>query len=271
VEGIPADEKIFVYELSLVAIGFYRTGEDSFYTELSRAVSEGLDRLLLCQNEDGGWEDARNRTLAASQLRTGQHSEVGATSFALRALAEAKNNGVARADFQQAIEKGINWLLEVQNKDGGWNYVDFVNDRAIRSISKTGDALQGLLIARDLNIAGGQLEVRMGKAIEWLQSQEKPILEHGRIGGWGWLNDDLGAFDLENTCSILETLVRMDVPFPLLTSSAQWLIKQQYKEGEERARDPKNIGKWDHELTARIARSLIEYYTKLKHISSQVR
>jgi hypothetical protein len=272
VEGIPANEKIFVYELSLVATGFYRTGKDSFGTELSRAVSDGLGRLLLCQNVDGGWEEARNRTLTASQLRTGQHSEVGATSFALRALAEVKNDGVERADFEGAIERGINWLLDVQNEDGSWNYADFVNGYRVKSISKTGDALQGLLVARDLNIAGGQVEARMGKAIEWLQSQEKPILEHGKIGGWGWLKDDLGSFDLENTCLILETLVRMpNASLPLLTPSAQWLIKQQYKEGEDRARDPKDIGKWEYELTARITLSLIEYYKKLRLVSSQVR
>lgn len=271
VEGIPADEKIFIYELSLVATGFYRTGEDGFGTELSRAVSEGLDRLLLCQNKDGGWEEARNLTFTASQSRTGQHSEVGATSFALRALAEAKDNGVERADFERAIERGANWLLDAQNGDGSWNYVDFANHTAIESISKTGDALQALLAAQASNIARDQLEARMGRAIEWLQSQEKPILEHGKIGGWGWLKDDLGSFDLENTCLILETLVRMpDASLPLLTRSAQWLIKQQYKEGEDRARDPKDIGKWGNELTARITMSLIEYYKKLWHISSQV-
>ncbi len=269
VEDISAHEKLYVYELSLVAMCFYQIGADRFDLDFSGTVSQSLDRLAQCQNDDGGWEEARNRTLSGAQPRTGRQSEVGATSFALRALTQAN-----KPEYRPGIERAVRWLVSdnVQNKDGSWNYVDFVNSYAVKSISKTGDALQGIIAGKGF-ITDEQVKPKIDQAIllatEWLQSQERPIVEHGKTDGSGWKVDDYSAFGLENTCVALETLVSLPGSFrlPLLASSAHWLMKRQYKEGEERVRDAKDIGKWDNELTARITLSLIEYYKKLRDFS----
>jgi len=64
----------------------------------------------------------------------------------------------------------------------------------------------------------------------------------------------------EDTCLTLETLVKMPGPsLPLLTSNANWLIKNQYKE-----KGSDEDGNWKYGHTARITLSLIEYYKIIK-------
>lgn len=267
VGDIPRDQKIFVYEISMVVSCFYQLGKDYFGEEFSIAISRCLEGLVHRQNDDGGWE-ARNENISEPQLRSEQHSEVGATSFALRALALAAKMEVK--PYGDVIERAMNWLVNAQNIDGSWNYVDFFYGNAIESISKTCDALQGLMAGKDFGVAQSQpekIDMAVREAITWLESQEKPILDrdHGKIEGWGWKEDAREPFDLENTCSTFETLVRMPKPpLPLLASTGNWLMKQQYKEGEDRVKDNKDIGKWEGEWTARIAHSLIEYSSKLR-------
>jgi hypothetical protein len=108
------------------------------------------------------------------------------------------------------------------------------------------------------------------KAVDWLLSKEKALYDRtGMISGWGWgdaLIEDLRVDEMQNTWLTLETLVQADSPaisLPLLTANAQWLMKQQHQAAADE--DPIEDGKWEpvgH--TARIALSLIEFYTKIK-------
>jgi len=267
VEDIPRDQKIFVYEISMVVSCFYQLGKNYFGEEFSSAISECLERLVHCQNGDGGWE-ARNENIYEQQLCSQQHSEIGATSFALRALALATK--MEAKPYGDVIEKAMKWLIDAQNMDGSWNYENFsdTDSKPIKSVSKTCDALQSFIAAEDFGVVQSQpekIDRVVRKAITWLESQEKPILDRGRIEGWGWEKESFQSFNLENTCTTLEVLVRMPQPsLPLLASTGNWLMKQQYKEGEERVKDNKDVGKWEGELTARVAYSLIEYSDKLK-------
>ena len=238
-----------VYHLSLAIRCFYQAGRESF-----SPVAECVKKLVDSQNQDGGWDAHIWGPAMATPTRV--YSEIGATSYAIQAFAQAhhKNEG-------GTIMRALAWLIKTQNEDGSWNDgscrpgVERLDGYA--SINKTCEALQGILGGQDLGLPLEGFQDKIGQAIAWLQSQEKPILSDDRtLEGWGWR-------DFDNTCLTLETLVRMsDVSLPLLSSNARWLIKHQYKQDGDF-----EDGNWQHGHTARIALSLIEYYKIIKQSS----
>jgi len=68
--------------------------------------------------EPGGW---------AFEFRNDWYPDVDDTAFVLMALRPVKHPDPAR--MENAIRRGIQWLLSMQNKDGGWGAFDRDNDR----------------------------------------------------------------------------------------------------------------------------------------------
>lgn len=70
--------------------------------------------------EPGGW---------AFEFRNDHYPDVDDTAFVLMALQRVKFPDVAR--MEGAIRRGIQWLLSMQNRDGGWGAFDRDNNRGI--------------------------------------------------------------------------------------------------------------------------------------------
>jgi hypothetical protein len=134
VEYLPPDGGISTYHVAL-AIRCFRQARVSH-----PAVSSGVQGILRSQNEDGGWD----ASIWGPEIKTPTrvYSEVGATSAAIRALAEIKN-----MNHQGNVKNAINWLINTQNpQDGYWKdgscrperkEFELVGDA---SINKTSDA-----------------------------------------------------------------------------------------------------------------------------------
>jgi squalene-hopene/tetraprenyl-beta-curcumene cyclase len=70
--------------------------------------------------EPGGW---------AFEFRNDHYPDVDDTAFVLMALQRVKFPDAAR--MEGAVRRGIQWLLSMQNRDGGWGAFDRDNDRAL--------------------------------------------------------------------------------------------------------------------------------------------
>ena len=249
-----------VYNVSLAIRCFREAGKDHASTETSAAIEQCVASLAESQNEDGGWN-------AHVWDPPGIFSEVGATSAALQAYGTTRD-----PHHEPAVVRAVNWLLATQDDEGSWrdDSCDYRTGarfklKGVPAINKTCDALQGLLVAQDdFGIDLAPCQQAITKAVTWLQGRERPIFDGDRkIQGWGWGgNEDRSSY--EDTGLALETLVRMpgDASLLLLSSNAQWLIKNQHPEdGSDQ------VGNWHLGHTARIALSLIQYYRKLMESS----
>ncbi|HEX4962861.1 MAG TPA: prenyltransferase/squalene oxidase repeat-containing protein [Thermoanaerobaculia bacterium] len=252
-EAVPPHEERSIYELSVVIRCLCETGRDR-EPAIRSVIALCIARLLAAQNDDGGWDRSIWGTQWPASTRI--WSEVGATSFALQILACAGRPG------SPAALRAIACLAAAQNDDdGSWNIMigRHLLDRGARSVTKTCDALKGILAGRRLSFDLAPYEERIAKAVEWLQRREQPIFnEASNITGWGWVSDELST--LENTCHTLETLLQLeDASLPLLTSNASWLMRSQF-----RTPGSAEDGKWANNDTGRITLSLLEFHRAIQ-------
>ncbi|HYL61684.1 MAG TPA: squalene--hopene cyclase [Candidatus Methylomirabilis sp.] len=88
---------------------------------LSKQVLGGGDWQVKNRDaEPGGW---------AFEFRNDFFPDVDDTAFVLMALQRVKYPDPER--MEAAVRRGIQWLLSMQNKDGGWGAFDRDNDRAL--------------------------------------------------------------------------------------------------------------------------------------------
>jgi hypothetical protein len=262
---IPVGGRNSVYETAVALRCLYKT-ESADLREVKRSVQGCIDRLLREQRPEGDW-DARLSSDEPSQP-TESHHEVGATSFALQALAATQREDAA---VREAAGRGMEWLRQVQNTDGSWNaavYPPYTPD-PIPSLTKTCDGLKGFLAGSRLGIDLKPYQPGIDKAVKWLLEQEQAVIgDDGKIKGWGWKDSAEGMGQtlekkterdlLDNTCLTLETLLEIEsVALPLLASNALWLIRRQVHDGDD-------DGKWSNDDTGRIAFALLDFYCRIK-------
>jgi squalene-hopene/tetraprenyl-beta-curcumene cyclase len=86
------------------------------------SMQKGINWLIRCQNADGGWGETCY-SYKDSSLKGKGISTASQTAWALIGLIDA---GVAMGKFaKEAINKGINYLLNTQNNDGTWDEKEF--------------------------------------------------------------------------------------------------------------------------------------------------
>ena len=274
IENIDIHGSRSVYDVSIVIRCCYETGAADF-----PSLDQSWRKLSESQNQDGGWDAGIWADNYSGPAKV--YSDVGATSTALQALATVKRYAEPRPslDLRTIFRNGMQWFIRTQNDDGSWNNKSCTpSSKQIEgypSITKTCDAIKGILTAKDSSLdldpemmaAGDQA---LDKAVNWLLGQEQALYDReGNIAGWGWGSEMIGEqkiADMENTWLTLETLVQIkaaSISLPLLTANAQWLMKQQHKPAPHE--DMVEDGKWEPKgHTARIALSLIEFYKKIK-------
>ena len=74
-------------------------------------ISDSIEFLIPNQNSDGGWS-----------WQVGGTSDSNDTAVAIQALKSAGNSGFTNTDLADAIDSGVNYLLGLQQADGGWEY-----------------------------------------------------------------------------------------------------------------------------------------------------
>jgi hypothetical protein len=212
-----------------------------------------IEGLLESQNRDGGWDASLWGPDIKTEIR--KWSEIPATCFAVQALAASGEERV-----RQAIFRAADWCLRWQKPDGSWSRMP--GDH-LATIPSTCAALQGLTAAVRLGKTSDTMTDAVDKAISWLDIQEKPILDEERkIIGWGY---GYGVFDFENACLTLETLVNVQQPcLPLLAANANLLMSLQTKDSTT-----VENGNWPKGDTARIARALVGFHSRLLHLRSR--
>jgi len=136
----------------------------------------------------GGWGFSDSNTL---------NPDVDDTTAALRAI-----NQQARADptYREAWSRGLNWVISLQNKDGGWPAFEKDTDNALltwiaisgaksAAIDPSTPDLTGRTLEYLGNYAGlGNSHVFIRRGSEWLfKHQEKDGSWYGRWGVWLYL------------------------------------------------------------------------------------
>ena len=174
--------------------------------------------------EAGGWGFSDINTLTP---------DVDDTTAALRALAESAK---ARSSVLRAWQRGLNWLVSMQNSDGGWSAFERDTDKRILSALAVDGAKATLtdpssadLTGRTLeflcNYAGYTLKHRaVERAVNWLlQHQEANGSWYGR---WG-------VCYIYGTWAALTGLLAagVDAGHPSIRRAVAWLLDKQNEDG----------------------------------------
>jgi squalene-hopene/tetraprenyl-beta-curcumene cyclase len=171
--------------------------------------------------EPGGW---------AFEFRNDFYPDVDDTAFVLMALQRVRYPDKARLD--QSIQRGIAWMVSMQNKDGGWAAFDRDNDRALLNHIPFADHNAMLdpsspdLTARVVECLGqfgwNASHPRIQKAIAYLEKEQTP--EGAWYGRWG-VNYVYGA------SGVLRALAAVGADTPAIARGIEWLKSVQNDDG----------------------------------------
>ncbi|HKV24788.1 MAG TPA: squalene--hopene cyclase [Candidatus Acidoferrum sp.] len=118
-----------VWDTCIAMVSLEEAGLPADHPALVKAADWMLEKQVLgagdwqVKNRDaepGGW---------AFEFRNDFYPDVDDTAFVLMALQRVKHPEPQR--METAIRRGIQWLLSMQNRDGGWGAFDRDNDRQI--------------------------------------------------------------------------------------------------------------------------------------------
>lgn len=123
---VPYQSEIWNTSLSVRALIFIERSAIGTNNKIKDSISKGLEYLIANQSElpepkdwsnpppgaplVGGWAYEQDNPLC---------SDCDTTAAVLWTLSEAKKQGYSVSE--EPIEKGIKWLMPMQNKDGGWS------------------------------------------------------------------------------------------------------------------------------------------------------
>jgi squalene-hopene/tetraprenyl-beta-curcumene cyclase len=132
--------------------------------------------------DSGGW---------AFEFRNEFYPDVDDTAFVLMALARVEIPDSQR--LEQAIRRGLAWMLSMQNRDGGWGAFDRDNDRAILTYIPFADH-NAMIDPSSSDVTARVIEClgRLGwqashpavqKALTYLRNEQEP--DGSWYGRWG--------------------------------------------------------------------------------------
>ncbi len=270
VERIPPPDERSMYGVGIGLISMARAQCDAnpeFHESATPLIEQTIRCVCQAQNDDGGWDAGIWRE--GHPFPTGVYSEAGATSFAVQSLVAWHDLPVP--EIEPVIHRAMEWLRATQNEDGSWNGGSCQPGHGPQisgdpSVTKTCDDVRGLRAGIDFkrtgNAAEAQDEKRIRRALEWVRQQERRVRTETGACAIGWSEDYVTHKPPDSviTCMTLETLVQLDdVPLPLFTANAQWLMDSQNQEPDSPAH-----GSWLHGDSFRSTLCLIEYYKRIR-------
>jgi squalene-hopene/tetraprenyl-beta-curcumene cyclase len=148
---------------------------------VGKALHQAVGFLAATQRRDGAWVPL----WFGNQFTAGEENLTYGTARVVCALAEViPLPGVWVSAAKQAYAKGVRWLINAQNPDGGWGGAAGV----VSSVEETGLALEALAVAKGGNLTmtddllghsgHAQLTAALERGLEWLL---------GRVESGDWL------------------------------------------------------------------------------------
>ncbi|HEU5115564.1 MAG TPA: squalene--hopene cyclase, partial [Isosphaeraceae bacterium] len=221
-----------VWDTAITTIAMADAGAPSYHPAILRAVRWLLSKEV---RRKGDWS-ARKPGVEASgwhfQFRNEFYPDIDDTAMVLLALRRSALADDPQA--QEATHRGVNWLLSMQNKDGGWAAFDADIDNQILTKVPFADHNAMLdpscadITARIVELLGG-MDYRpdhpsIQRAVEYLKNTQEP--EGCWYGRWG-VNYIYG------TWQVLLGLKAIDYPMdhPLVSRAADWLESVQQPDG----------------------------------------
>ncbi|MBI4457100.1 MAG: squalene--hopene cyclase [Acidobacteria bacterium] len=118
-----------VWDTAIAMVALQEAGLPTDHPALIRATRWLLERQVL---GPGDWQ-VKNRSAEpggwAFQFRNDFYPDVDDTAFVLMALRPVAYPN--KPGLEQAIGRGLAWLISMQNQDGGWGAFDHNNDRTL--------------------------------------------------------------------------------------------------------------------------------------------
>jgi squalene-hopene/tetraprenyl-beta-curcumene cyclase len=223
-----------VWDTALVAHTLLEAGGE----EAVGAANKALDWLKPLQVLDvkGDWIEQRPNVRPggwAFQYNNAHYPDLDDTAVVVMAMDRAR--ALRGATFDQAIERGREWVVGLQSKDGGWGAFDA--DNAYHYLNNIPFADHGALLdpptadltARCLSMLA-QLGERpatsepMRRAIEWLERDQLP--DGSWYGRWG-MNYIYGTWSV--LCAL--NAAGVDPQAPMFRRAVQWLTAIQNEDG----------------------------------------
>src|SRR3989440_10094768 len=223
-----------VWNSALVAHALLEAGGETAVA----AGKRGLDWLKPLQVLDvkGDWIEQRPNVRPggwAFQYNNAHYPDLDDTAVVVVAMDRVR--GERGATFDQAIDRGREWVVGLQSKDGGWGAFDA--DNAYHYLNNIPFADHGALLdpptadltARCLSMLA-QLGERsetsepMRRAIEWLKRDQ--LSDGSWYGRWG-MNYVYGTWSV--LCALNAAGVRPDAP--IVRKARDWLISIQNADG----------------------------------------
>jgi squalene-hopene/tetraprenyl-beta-curcumene cyclase len=220
-----------VWDTAIALAALLEAEEPSNSVAVRKAVEWILDNQIL---GPGDWQ-VKNRDAApggwAFEFRNDFYPDVDDTAFVLMALQKVSYNDQAR--LTQAIERGIQWMVSMQNKDGGWGAFDRENNRSILNQIPFADHNAMLdpsspdVTARVVECLGRfgwtTAHPRIQRAVEYLMREQTP--QGPWYGRWG-VNYVYG------TSGVLRALTAVGIKPDAATNRAiDWLRSVQHDDG----------------------------------------
>jgi squalene-hopene/tetraprenyl-beta-curcumene cyclase len=222
-----------VWDTCFAANALLEAGAAPDQTPLSRAAGWLIDRQC---RRPGDWA-ARNPAPPggwAFEFRNEPYPDVDDTAMALMVLGRARVPG-HEAARRAAVERGLRWLLGMQNRDGGWASFDRGNDKAWLTQVPFADH-NAMIDPSTADITGRVLEClgqrggfgvhhpAVRPALTFLRGQQE--LDGSWYGRWG-------VNYLYGTAQVLRglSLVGEDLDAPYVRRAARWLAAHQNADG----------------------------------------
>jgi squalene-hopene/tetraprenyl-beta-curcumene cyclase len=223
-----------VWDTALVAHTLLEAGGEKALASANR----GLDWLKPLQVLDvkGDWIEQRPNVRPggwAFQYNNAHYPDLDDTAVVVMAMDRAR--GSRGAIFDQSIDRGREWVVGLQSKDGGWGAFDA--DNAYHYLNNIPFADHGALLdpptadltARCLSMLA-QLGERaatsepMRRALRWLERDQHP--EGSWYGRWG-MNYIYGTWSV--LCAV--NAAGVDHQAPMFRKAVQWLVAIQNEDG----------------------------------------
>ncbi|MGG0937828.1 squalene--hopene cyclase [Brevibacillus centrosporus] len=222
-----------VWDTALLTYALQQSGIESSHPSLQRSLKYLLGKQQTTYGDwkirnphasPGGWGFSDQNTM---------NPDIDDTTAALRAIfAQAKADQATAA----AWKRGLDWLMTMQNDDGGWPaFEKNTNSAVISQLPIEGsdtvstDPSSADLTGRTLEFLGNYAGIRMNhpqvqKAVHWLLSEQRP--DGSWYGRWGI------AF-LYGTWAALTGMMAVGVPADseAVQKAVNWLIRQQNDDG----------------------------------------
>lgn len=142
--------------------------------QVGKSIKNALDYLQLIQREDGSWIPL----WFGNQAAPNQENPLYGTSRVLSGLSRLPKK--FSASYVYMIQKGGQWLLSIQNQDGGWGGAKSVGS-TVEETALSIDALAGLLSNGILTISGNNklslhseaVQSAISRGVSWLVENTK--------------------------------------------------------------------------------------------------